>query len=293
MTSPLGGPWQGYLNKRLLGLLSWGLRRHRLHREAVLSALMDDLRSLGPDHIAVTGDITNLGLERELSEGLEWLRRLGSPMDISVIPGNHDRYVAATGGGPEERWAPYLSGDPAERGEAGSPFPFARVRGEVVLLGLDSAEPSPPGFATGRLGEAQRARLESALRAYGERGLFRVVLVHHSPLASGVRWRRRLVDAGPFREALARAGAELVLYGHRHVQSLDWLDGRAGKIPVVGVPSASYTGTEASRRARCHVYRIRRSRDGGGHAVEMGVRAYDGATGRVRAEEGFALEPRP
>jgi hypothetical protein len=34
-------------------------------------------------------------------------------------------------------------------------------------------------------------------------------------------------------------GAELVLHGHDHVHSVEWLDGPTGKIPIVGVPSAS------------------------------------------------------
>ena len=34
-------------------------------------------------------------------------------------------------------------------------------------------------------------------------------------------------------------GAELVLHGHTHLNTTYWLDGRTGKIPVVGIASGS------------------------------------------------------
>jgi len=298
VTSPLGGAWPGYLNKRLLGLLSWGLRRHRLYRTSVAAALLEDLASLSPDHIAVTGDITNLGLEKEFREGIAWLQRLGSPTDVTVVPGNHDCYVASCVARSWGDWAAYTAPDPArETGGSGDgpTFPFTRVRGEVALIGVNSAVPSPPGFATGCVGRMQLEHLEVLLGELGARGLFRVVLVHHPPSDRGVKRRRRLVDSGPLRAVLARAGAELVLYGHRHVRSLEWLDGPGGAIPAVGAPAASYVGREVDRRARYYVYRIRAAGEagtGGGsqrHAVEVAVRVYDRATGRVREEDVFPL----
>ncbi len=298
VTSPLGGVWFGYLNKRLLGLLSWGLRRHRLYRTSVAAALLEDLAGLSPDHIAVTGDITNLGLEREFSEGLGWLQRLGSPTDVTVVPGNHDCYVASSVARSWGDWAAYAAPDAGrETGRAGVGlvFPFTRVRGEVALVGVNSAVPSPPGLATGRVGRTQLEHLEALLGELGERGLFRVVLVHHPPSDRGVKWRRRLVDSGALRAVLARAGAELVLYGHRHVRSLEWLDGPAGGIPIVGAPAASYAGHEADRRARYYVYRIRSKDESGagrampGRVVDVAVRVYDPSSGRVREEEVFPL----
>ena len=42
-----------------------------------------------------------------------------------------------------------------------------------------------------------------------------------------------------FRALLAEHGCELMLHGHNHEQQLMWLDGPKGRIPAVGVPSAS------------------------------------------------------
>src|ERR1700728_1431369 len=51
--------------KRALGYLNWKRNRYKFHRRDVLDALVSDIRSQAPDHIAVTGDLVNLALEAE------------------------------------------------------------------------------------------------------------------------------------------------------------------------------------------------------------------------------------
>jgi 3',5'-cyclic AMP phosphodiesterase CpdA len=65
-----------------------------------------------------------------------------------------------------------------------------------------------------------------------------VVLIHHPPIL-GAHYFRRLVDAPAVRAVLEQHGAELVLHGHHHATELNWIGGRHGRIPIVGVPSAS------------------------------------------------------
>ena len=95
-------------NKRLLAWISWRTKRRRSHRPEILDALADDLSAVQPDHIAVTGDLTNAALESEFVEALDWLERFGGPEQVSVVPGNHDACVPM----PRERswdlWASYL-----------------------------------------------------------------------------------------------------------------------------------------------------------------------------------------
>ena len=81
-------------NKRILGYLSWWRRRRKVHRKEVLDAVVADMRSFAPDHVAITGDLTHVGLPTECSAALQWLRGLGRSDWVSVVPGNHDRYVA-------------------------------------------------------------------------------------------------------------------------------------------------------------------------------------------------------
>ena len=79
-----------FANKRLLALVSWRSKRKRGHRPHVLDALVQDIEATDPDHVAVTGDVTNASCEFEFEEAVPWLERLGGPQRVSVVPGNHD-----------------------------------------------------------------------------------------------------------------------------------------------------------------------------------------------------------
>jgi 3',5'-cyclic AMP phosphodiesterase CpdA len=264
-------------SKRLLGWLSWHVRRRRRYRPAVLEALLADLAQTAPDHLAITGDLTQIALEDEFREAAGWLARFGSPERVSAIPGNHDAYTAV----PRERgwqhWSDYLASDPGE----GDEFPSVRVRGEIALVGVCTAEPTPPFAATGRVGRAQLARLDGVLARLGDAGLCRVVLIHHPPISGLTSRRRSLLDADALGEVLARRGAELVLHGHLHRATRAELPGPVRPIPVAGVPSASHAGPSARRCAAYHLYEIDGA--GGSYRIRRRVRAWDPALGRFTA----------
>ena len=218
--------------KRLLGYLNWTRNRVAIHRRDVLDALVQDMHAQRPDHIAVTGDVVNLALDAELEPSLQWLHKVGTPNDVTLIPGNHDAYVP----GALKRFcitfAPYLRGDDGMTG-----FPFLRRRGPLALIAVSSGVPTPPLMATGWLGDAQRAALDAMLATLVDEAVFRVLLIHH-PLHSR-HSMKRLVDAPQVREILKRRGVDLVLHGHDHVHATIHIDGPRGPIPVVCVPSAS------------------------------------------------------
>lgn len=269
------------LNKRLLGYLSWFRRRRHIHSPHVLEALLCDLAEVAPDQIAVTGDLTHLGLPEEFRQVARWLERLGQPERVVVVPGNHDSYVAAPWGDTYGAWEPYLAGD---GGSGGTVYPTLRVRGQVALIGLSSARPSPPLLAVGSLGRRQLAALDRILEETGRRGLLRVVLLHHPPLAGSIAWRKRLTDATPFARTVARRGAELIIHGHAHLSMAGELPSAGGKIPVFGVPSASDCGGHPLRSGRYNLYRFERR--AGSWALLLTVRAYSRGEGRfVTARE--------
>jgi 3',5'-cyclic AMP phosphodiesterase CpdA len=267
------------LNKRAIGYLSWRLRRRARHRADVLAALVGDLRAARPDHVVVTGDLTHLGLPDEFEQVRRWLDELGPPAQVTVVPGNHEAYVRAPWAATLGRWAPYLASDPrfAAGAEADAFFPTVRVRGPAAFIGLSTARPSAPLLAVGRVGPAQLARLARVLAETRRQGLFRVLLVHHPPLAGIVRWRKRLTDGRALRAVLARHGVELVLHGHAHRTSIAYFETSAGRAPVVGVPSASALGPGPDRRARYHLYRL--AREGGRWQLLLSVRGYAGDGG--------------
>lgn len=246
-------------SKRALGFLSWRLRRSGVHLKEVLTALVADVHAQAPDHTVITGDIINIALPEEFPLAAEWLRGLGSPREVSVIPGNHDAYVTAPWETSVGLWAEFMSSDDGEeqRPRSLADFPFVRVRERVALIGVSTARPMAPFLATGAIGDRQMQRLESVLADLGRRGLFRVLLVHHHPVPGATRARKRLVDAHDFGSVLRRAGAELVLHGHTHRSSVTSLPTPAGAAPVIGAPSASAShGAGEHHYARYHLYRI-------------------------------------
>ena len=60
----------------------------------MLDALVEDLQAQRPDHIAVTGDLVNISLVAEFAPARAWLESVGTPDHVTVVPGNHDAYVA-------------------------------------------------------------------------------------------------------------------------------------------------------------------------------------------------------
>jgi 3',5'-cyclic AMP phosphodiesterase CpdA len=268
--STLSGVHPGDLfNKRLLGYLSWLRNRRRIHCPKILEALLRDLAEVAPDHVAVTGDLTHLGLPDEYRQAALWLRRLGPPERVTVVPGNHDTYVSAPLQDTLSRWAPYLAGDD---GSVPGVYPILRVRGPAALIGLSSARPSVPFLAVGSLGRSQLARFEYMLEQAGRRGLLRIVMIHHPPVSGSTAWRKRLTDAPLFAKVLARQGAELILHGHTHVSMARELVAGRWNIPVFGVPSASDSGSNPQRSASYNLYRFQRR--AGEWALLLTARAY-------------------
>lgn len=285
------------LGKRGLGWISWRRRRRLEHRPEVLEALIEDLRETAPDHLAVTGDLTNLGLPGEVEAALGWLERLGPPGRVSLVPGNHDAYAGADALRRLAVWGAYMRSDPGDAagGEEEAGFPFVRERGPVALVGVCSARPTPPLLATGRLGTTQRTRLEAVLSALGRRGLCRVILIHHPPVRAGQSRRRALDDADPLRRSLERVGAELVLHGHTHRTHLERIPGPHGPIPVTGVPSGTALSERPERLARYHVHRIVGCQAEAGPAcsITTEVRVFDRGSRRFVHEGELTLSSAP
>jgi 3',5'-cyclic AMP phosphodiesterase CpdA len=268
--------WRDLTNKRLLGYLSWRRRRRAEHRSEVLDALQRDLEQVHPEHLVITGDLTHIGLPNEFRQARRWLESLGGPRGVTVVPGNHDAYIQVPWQQSFMHWQPYMVSDITPNGKQGNSadtvFPSLRHRGPVAFIGLSSARPSAPFFATGRLGDRQLQRLDELLEQAGREGLFRVVLLHHPPVPGEEKWRKRLTDAAEVCKVIARRGAELVLHGHRHrgVQSRIEIPGT--HVPVFGIPSASAIGHISGRIAQYYVYTVRQATTG--WQLEVDVRGY-------------------
>lgn len=223
-------------SKRVFGYVNWTRNRARAMGETVLAGLVEDIRREAVDHIAVTGDLVNIATADEFAAAARWLAALGPPDRVTVVPGNHDAYVPGALKRAHTAWAPYMTGD-----DGIARLPFVRRRETVALFGLSTAVATPPGFATGRVGRAQREAAAALLDTHDD--ALKVVLIHHPPLTGLAGGRRRLTDHREVCELLCAGGADLVLHGHTHEASRVSLATARGVATVLGVPSASSDGS--------------------------------------------------
>ncbi len=259
MTSPDGAPTRSLLNKRALSLLSWRRHRRHVHDPGLLERLIADLRAQRPDHLAITGDLTQLGLPQECRAARAWLDSLAPSERVSLVPGNHDSLVSAPWRETIGLWDDFLFPTGPD-GDRPGDFPTLRVCGPVAFIGLSSACPTPPLLATGRVGADQRDRLSRLLDSTGRSGTY--------------KWRKRLVDAPDVAAAIAASGAELVLHGHTHrIASHSIVRPAGARIPVVGLASASAREDDEERRARYSLWSVHAA--GQGFELEHRGRVFD------------------
>ncbi len=187
-------------------------RRHRFNH-ALLPALVEKAKSLSPELVLFSGDVSTSSLESEFEE----LERVVAPLveEVSgggvLVPGNHDRYTFKSRR--VKRIESILAKVmPAE-------FPHVRELGPGWrLLALDSAIPNRM-FSRGALGKAQFRGAAEAIRAVpaGE-GL--VVLCHYPctlPPRVPSAWSHDLKEAEALRRELAACRGRVVyIHGHIH-----------------------------------------------------------------------------
>ncbi|WP_062203825.1 metallophosphoesterase [Aureimonas sp. AU12] len=285
-------------SKRITGYINWQRNRKRAMFGDTLLRLVADMKAQRPDHVAVTGDLVNLATRTEIAGARIWLDDLGDAKWVSVVPGNHDAYVPGALARAFREWHPYLVGDNARSGP-GRHFPYMRVRGPVAIVGTSSAEATVPFFATGTFKRGQALATARLLSEAKAKGLFRVVMIHHPPIAGAAAWSKRLIGKQFFSKVIHDVGADLVLHGHTHLDTLYWLNGPDGtKVPVVGVPSASQNAGGDKPASRYNIFEI----EGGPGAWsltqrERGLRADGSGIDWIRERQllsnGRAVDARP
>ncbi len=290
---PHASRFSDFLNKRFFGYLKWRLKRRSEHHNDVLAGMIQDVRDSQPDHVVITGDLTHLGLPAEYTRAKKMLERLGSASQVTIIPGNHDAYVDGALDCRLPEWADYMVSDGMTIGGSADAavddiFPSLRVRAGVALIGVTTAQPCSTFLAVGCIGNDQLQRLEKILIDTGQKGLFRIVLIHHPPKSGVVSWRKRLTDAEAFQKIIHVCGSELILHGHSHHQSQTYLKTSDGRIPVIGVPSASAAGKHHRRRARYHLYHLSPRIDG--WEIRVCVRGYVKEAQRFDTEDEYRLK---
>ncbi|MBS7651635.1 MAG: metallophosphoesterase [Candidatus Bathyarchaeia archaeon] len=156
---------------------------------------VEEINSLSPDLIVVTGDLTEEGVRAQFQQAERELKGLRSERVI-YISGNHD--YRSTG---------YLLFREF--------FPFNQVTeiGDAVIVVLSSARPDRDD---GEVGHRQNIWLEETLAKY--RGWMKIVAIHHHiiPVPDTGADQITIIDAGDVLRSLVRSEVDLVLCGHRH-----------------------------------------------------------------------------
>ncbi len=248
-------PLKQLVGKRLIGQFSWFHKWKSEHRQVVLDALLAHLQEIKPDHICITGDITFTTLPAEVDKAADWFSRLGEAQRISLIPGNHDAYVAGALDYAEQKWSRWMRDDEGQTG-----FPYLHRRGPVDIIGLSSAVATPPGISLGRIGQPQLEKTETLLNRLSADSRPSLLLVHHAPQDGAAKPRRALADRKELQAVLKRTPVDLVLHGHLHYPVQAELEGPDDTIPVLGAASASAIG---GRKSVAHYHLLEVETQGG------------------------------
>lgn len=278
-----------WFSKRATGYANHRFLRRSHHEPAVVAAAVAHLVALRPDHVIVSGDLTNTGMPSELRAAeavLAPLREAGIP--TTVLPGNHDRYVPEPQPPAFERLLEAWLAEPAQ---PDAPWPRRARCGPVDILHLDSTLPTPPMMAWGRLEQAQLEACARALEATRAAGRHALVAVHHHPRNFRRRraeWSRDLRGARALRALVTAHGAALVIHGHNHFLQVARMGGAQG--PVLCGLSSTSIGASALREKRAAIGLYRFDEDG---LAELAFSPYDTARGAFGPAEALPLADIP
>lgn len=177
----------------------------RLDRR-LISPLVQIIRVIAPDLIAVSGDLTQRARRHQFRHARAFLQEL--PFPQIVVPGNHDVPLFNVA-------ARFLSPLAGYRRHIARNLEPAFVDEEMIVLGLNSARSLT--FGGGRLNDEQVGRAAARLWAVAPH-LIKIVVTHHPFDLPESHGDEHLVGrAHMAMEQLAAAGADLFLAGHLHL----------------------------------------------------------------------------
>lgn len=177
------------------------ISKYEFNEEIFLRAV-DEINSLNPDMIILTGDLTNQGYYKEFVLATHYLSKFDSP--VYAVPGNHDSrnlgYESFEELIGERSWK--LTKD-----------------NDFVVIGVDS---SSPDVDDGNIGRPQQVWMDHQLDDCLLNSKFSVVALHHHviPIPETGRERNILNDAGDILKTLINHEVDIVMCGHKHVSNI-------------------------------------------------------------------------
>ena len=196
-----------------LSFLTLGRPCDAVDRRRRFSRALHDAYASGAEHLVVTGDLTEDGVDAQVDVLAELLDDgPWDPRRVTLVPGNHDAYHD------EHAWARALRGPLAAYAKTSTPGAVTEV-GDALVVAVSPAFKQPVVRSAGRIGEAQLARLR---RIAEDLALARRAVIfaqHHPPVLRGlapVQWIDGL-EGWRTLHVLLRARRNVhVLCGHTH-----------------------------------------------------------------------------
>ncbi len=203
-------------------------------RPELLEPLLSAVNALAPDVVAISGDLTQRARRRQFAAARAFVDRLEAP--CLIVPGNHDVPLDR----PVSRlFRPFLR----YREAFGRDLEPLWQDEEMLIVGVNSV--NPLAWQRGWVARRALRRIRRVIMAAPE-SLARVVVMHH-PLEH-LPDERKALTRGAERavDALAAAGADVVLSGHLHSWRAEPFAKREGRAGLVQVQA----GTGLSNRLR-------------------------------------------
>ncbi|MGV0909295.1 metallophosphoesterase family protein [Martelella sp. FOR1707] len=275
-------------SKRITGFFNWHRNRRKHLGKDTLENLLLAIADENPDHLAITGDLVNLATTKEIDIAADWLKSVGPAHEVSLVPGNHDAYVGGAYAKIARAWGDYMQGDDHEGAHLGKmTFPYLRRRGPVAIIGCSSAIPSPPFLAIGSFEAKQARKTAELLRQAGEEGLFRILMIHHPPVRNAAARHKRLIGIRRFKATIATGGCELVLHGHTHLNTVNFIETRQGKTPVIGIAAAGQGANGKKPPSGFNLISV--SGRSGSYEMQCRRHALSAASGLIEPESEFSF----
>jgi len=196
-----------------------------------LDSLSELIAELGPDAVAVSGDLTQRCTKKEFEWAREYLDRIGQVAPYVVIPGNHDiRWLGAVArnlGGLFREQAHRFKYSRYMRYISENLSPSLEVQG-AVIAGLNTAHGITRGSITRRfrdlgvIGHVKREDIERLKGVFeaASPDAARIVMIHHNPIRGELTGRHGLANTEQALHAFSDLGTELILCGHDHLQAV-------------------------------------------------------------------------
>ena len=165
-------------------------------REAIFDQVIEEVNSLEPDAVIITGDLTNEGLKEQYEKCKTLISKINVDR-IIAISGNHD--YRNTGYLHFKKYFPFQT--------------INELNDDVVLITIGTARPDRD---EGEVGHRQTLWLERTMKKYKER--IKILAMHHHLIGIPDTGSDRLtiIDAGDVLRATLDSDVDLVLCGHKH-----------------------------------------------------------------------------